>query len=60
MWGWYWDDAESSHDDLSAAESDTLDGWVDKFKHYSSYPMVGKVGNVRIGERGESRRLEQS
>lgn len=24
-------------------ENDTLDGWVEKYKHYSSYPVVGKV-----------------
>lgn len=24
-------------------ENDTLDGWVEKYKHYSGYPIIGKV-----------------
>lgn len=27
-------------------ENDTLDGWVEKYKHYSGYPVVGKVNTA--------------
>ena len=30
-------------DDISAFERDSLEGWIDKFKHYRDYPIVGKV-----------------
>ena len=30
-------------DDLNAFEKSNLDDWVDKFKHYRDYPLVGKV-----------------
>ncbi|CAM9271822.1 unnamed protein product [Ascophyllum nodosum] len=36
-------DLDKSYSDLSPMENDTLDSWVEKFKHYSSYPVVGKV-----------------
>lgn len=30
-------------DDLGAFERSNLDDWVEKFKHYKSYPVVGRV-----------------
>lgn len=30
-------------DDISAFERDSLEGWIEKFKHYRDYPIVGKV-----------------
>lgn len=30
-------------DDLNAFERDTLDGWVEKYKYYKAYPIVGKL-----------------
>jgi membrane-associated progesterone receptor component len=30
-------------DDLGPFERDTLDNWIDKFKNYRGYPIVGKV-----------------
>lgn len=27
-------------------EKDSLDGWVEKYKHYSEYPVVGRVSFV--------------
>eukprot|EP00903_Cladosiphon_okamuranus_P016704 g15397.t1 len=36
-------DLEKSCSGLNAMERDSLDGWIDKYKHYSGYPVVGKV-----------------
>lgn len=33
----------SSWSGLNAMENDALDSWVEKFKHYNEYPIVGKV-----------------
>lgn len=33
----------SSYSELNAMQNDALDGWVEKYKHYSGYPVVGKV-----------------
>jgi membrane-associated progesterone receptor component len=31
------------HDDLTPFEKSTLNDWIDKFKYYKSYPVVGRV-----------------
>ena len=33
----------SDIDDLGPFEKSTLDDWVDKYKYYKSYPIVGRV-----------------
>ncbi|CAM9831649.1 unnamed protein product [Sphacelaria rigidula] len=36
-------DLDKSCDNITAMEDEQLDGWVEKFKHYNEYPVVGKV-----------------
>ncbi|CAN0350866.1 unnamed protein product [Pylaiella littoralis] len=36
-------DLDKSCSELNVMENDTLDGWVEKYKHYSGYPIIGKV-----------------
>eukprot|EP00904_Undaria_pinnatifida_P008944 jgi/Undpi1/517/HiC_scaffold_10.g03981.m1 len=36
-------DLDKSYSELNAMQNDALDGWVEKYKHYSGYPVVGKV-----------------
>ncbi|CAM9184948.1 unnamed protein product [Hapterophycus canaliculatus] len=36
-------DLEKSWSELNMMENETLDGWVEKYKHFSGYPVVGKV-----------------
>lgn len=35
--------------DLNAFERSTLDDWYEKFKHYKSYPIVGRVSTPPSG-----------
>lgn len=43
--------AACSWSELNMMEDDTLDGWVEKYKHYSGYPVVGKVRSESIASR---------
>ncbi|CAM9827845.1 unnamed protein product [Choristocarpus tenellus] len=37
------DTLDSSWADLNPMEKDSLDEWVDKYKHFNDYPVVGRV-----------------
>ena len=36
-------------DDLGLFERDTLQGWIDKFKYYKQYPIVGQLSFPNVG-----------
>ncbi|CBJ32444.1 conserved unknown protein [Ectocarpus siliculosus] len=36
-------DLEKSWSELNVMENESLDGWVEKYKNFSEYPVVGKV-----------------
>jgi hypothetical protein len=51
--------ANANTDDLGAFAKSNLDDWYEKFKHYKSYPVVGRVSIPPTGLKMKRSQLEE-